>query len=126
MIEVVVQTNNFAHLGASLGDAVDSALDHGVITLIEVATPLTPVDTGMLRGNVVITRGEGEREVVWVMPYAIYQNFGGYGRNGGGKAYLFANQGADAAEGAINAALADWPNSGGGGAALDSFMGGNW
>lgn len=97
--------NILPELARSFGDRVEMALDDGVITLLEVADPLTPVDTGALRANKLILRGEGQREIVWNQHYAIYQEFG---TTHGIPAKLFATQGGDAATEAVQASLAQW------------------
>lgn len=119
MITVDVALNRFPEFASSLEQAVEDSMDHGLITLLEVADMYTPVDTGALRGNIVISTGSGSREVTWVQHYAIYQNFG---TSRGVSAKNFAGHGANAATEATQAALANWPNSGPGSVNLGSFL----
>ena len=102
------QSGGFNHLpriASTLDPYVEDALDHGVVTLLEVADPLTPVDTGALLANRSASRIAGGREVVWTQHYAVYQEFG---TSRGVTAKRFARTGADAGLEVINGLLADW------------------
>lgn len=106
-ISVHAQINILPEIIESFPQMVEDALDEGVITTVEVAMPLTPVDTGALRANITmpIARTPGYREITWNQHYAIYQEFG---TSRGIRANLFATQGADAGTEAVQAALNDW------------------
>ena len=97
--------NILGYLAESLDKTVEQALDHGVITALEVADGHTPVDTGALRSNISVNKSAGQREIVWNQHYAIYQEFG---TSRGVPANLFATQGADAATEVVNGLLAGW------------------
>lgn len=90
---IFVRRNDCPRIAARLGDAVDDALDNAVATCIEVADPLTPVDTGALRANKSIERGNYSRTVTWNQDYAVYQEKGTVHI----PARPFAEPGADAA-----------------------------
>lgn len=106
MIAAVRATSNrLAELSASLSVLADEALDHGAVSCIEAAAPNTPVDTGALVGNVVIEKVPGGVNVLWLMHYAVYQNFG---TSRGVPAAGFAEAGAEAGIDAINSHLATW------------------
>lgn len=105
MITIEAVSNRLGELSASLSDLAEEALDHGVVTCLEVSGPLTPVDTGALKADVVIESGQGYRNVVWTRHYAGYQNFG---TSRGVPAAGFANAGADAGLEAIDSHLAMW------------------
>lgn len=104
-ITVHAGINILGYLAESLDETVENALDHGIVTAWEVATPRTPVDTGDLRANVVVNKTPGQREMIWLQHYAIYQEFG---TSRGVRANLFATQGADAATEVVNGLLAGW------------------
>ena len=103
-----IQSSGFNHLSriaSSLDPYVEEALDHGVVTVMEVADPLTPVDTGALRANRAANRIPGGREIIWIQHYAAYQEFG---TSRGVPAKRFARTGADAGIEVINGLLAGW------------------
>ena len=100
--------NNLGAIAATIQPFVEDALDHGVVTLIEVADPLTPRDTGALVANKSIDRGAGSRTVTWNQHYAAYQEFG---TSRGVPANRFGATGADAAIEVINGRLATWEGS---------------
>lgn len=105
-VQVVTTLNRFGAFAASLDRTVESALDMGVKTCIAVADPLTPVDTGRLRGDKTITKGSGVRTITWNAEYAAYQEFG---TSRGVPARHFARSGMDAALPVIEAGLKGWP-----------------
>lgn len=107
MVSITVEAslNILPELAASLGSHVEQALDHGVVTALEVADGHTPVDTGALRSNITVNKSAGEREIIWNQHYAVYQNFG---TSRGVPARLFANLGADAGMEAAQAYLRQW------------------
>lgn len=102
---ITATSNRLAELKPALRALGESALDAGAVTCIEAADPRTPRDTGALVGNVVIEAGDGYRNVIWLMHYAIYQNFG---TSRGVPASGFAEAGAEAGLEAINSHLAMW------------------
>lgn len=99
--------NNLGAIAATIQPFVEDTLDHGVVTLIEVADPLTRVDTGALRANKSMTKSAGLREVQWNQSYSAYQNYGTYKMEG----THFATIGADAAQDVIDTRLAQWEGS---------------
>ena len=107
MIDITVQVlnNRFGQLANSLDAALEAALDAGVKAATATADPLTPVDTGELRGNKTIERSPGSRTITWNQHYAAHQEFG---TSRGVPAHGFAKAGADAAEPVISAGLAGW------------------
>lgn len=104
-ITVDVTSNILGRLASSLDGTLEAALDAGVATCIAVADPLTPVDTGALKGNKSIERGAGSRMITWNQHYAAYQEFG---TSRGVPARGFAKAGADAASAVIAAELGKW------------------
>lgn len=104
-VTINVTLNRFPDLAASLNGTLEQALDRGVSTLIEVADPLTPVDTGALRGNKSIARSGGSRTVTWNQHYAAYVHEGTYKM----AARPFARMAVDPALAAIEAELGGWP-----------------
>jgi len=105
-IQVVVALNRFGEFAGTLDATLSAALDAGVKTCIAVADPLTPVDTGALRGNKTISGGSTERTITWNQHYAAYQEFG---TSRGVPARGFAQAGADAALPVIQSRLGRWP-----------------
>lgn len=104
-VTVHAQVNTLGHLAGSLVTHVEAALDHAIMTTWEVADPLTPVDTGALRANVVVNKSPNRREIIWNQHYAIYQEFG---TSRGVPANLFATRGADAGSEVVQTYLAQW------------------
>lgn len=100
--------NNLGKIAATIQPFVEDTLDHGVITLIEVADPLTPVDTGALKANKAIEKKTMARDVIWLQSYAAYQEFG---TSRGVPAKKFGATGADAAIEVINDRLGRWEGS---------------
>jgi len=91
-----VRSNLFPRIAARFPVAAAGATNQAIARTIEVADPLTPVDTGALRGNKVIraaTGGDPSGEIHWAQHYAGYQEFGTV-RGIVGKRY--ARQGAQA------------------------------
>lgn len=97
--------NNLGRISRTIEPYVEETLDHGVVTLIEVADPLTPVDTGVLRSNKAIHKKTMARDVIWLQHYAAYQEFG---TSRGVEAKKFGATGADAAIEVIDGRLAAW------------------
>lgn len=104
-ITIDVISNRLGELRASLDGTLEAALDAGVAVAIATADPLTPVDTGLLRGNKSVERTTGSRVITWNQEYAAYQEFG---TSRGVPANGFAQAGADAATPVIQAALGEW------------------
>ncbi len=102
MITIRATSNRLGELSGALRGLAEEALDHGVTTLIEVADPRTPVDTGALKANKVIEKGSGSRTITWVQEYAAYQEFG---TSRGVPARAFARTGAEAGLEAIESHL---------------------
>jgi hypothetical protein len=96
-LEFVIKFDHTPRVAPNARRFAAAALNTAVMTTIQVADPLTPVDTGLLKGNkaiVVASAGSLEASVDWVQEYGVYQNFGT--RFIAPK--LFANQGVQAAE----------------------------
>ena len=100
-IELRVITNAIPSLIGRLQGTVQKALDVGVVTCLEVANPLTPVDTGMLRKNKTVAKGGNTRTITWNQHYAAYVEFGTKKM----AAQPFAKPGMDAALPAVAKAL---------------------
>lgn len=75
-LDIVVVSNRFGPIAASMQGIVNDALDNAVLALIETADPLTPVDTGALKGNKTIEATGESRTVTWNQDYAAYNEFG--------------------------------------------------
>ncbi len=69
---VVIKTNHFPGMSGRLRAKVDDVLTKGALDLYAASIPMTPVDTGALRGNVTATK-DG---VHWHQGYAAYQEMG--------------------------------------------------
>lgn len=100
-VRIVATLNRFPEFARSLPAVRERALDAGVAQCIATADPLTPVDTGALRGNKVIDSGAGSRTITWGQSYAAYVELGTYKMG----ARPFARPGADAALPVIAAEL---------------------
>lgn len=103
---IVVNWNNLPSVGPKLRAAAAAALNTGLMATIGYSDPLTPVDTGLLKGNKDIqlaSAGGLEAIVSWLQEYAIYQEMG---TSRGVPARHFAQGGADAARPALLAAMA--------------------
>lgn len=100
-ISTSVAFNRFGSISQELGQKLDDALDTAALTVIEVADPLTPVDTGALKANKTIERTADSVTVTWNQEYAAYNELG--------TIYMsprpFARPGLEAAEPAFLAAL---------------------
>lgn len=105
-VRIVATLNRFPEFARSLPQVRERALDAGVAQCIATADPLTPVDTGALKGNKSIDAGAGSRTITWNQHYAAYQEFG---TSRGVPARAFARSGADAALPVIAAELKGWP-----------------
>lgn len=94
---ISIRSNRFPALATTFIRGVDDALDLATATCLEVANPMTPVDTGALVSNKTIDRGEYSREITWNQEYAAFQN--------NGTVHIapkqFADRGAEAAEPAL-------------------------
>ncbi len=105
-VEIVVSLNRFGEFAGTLDSTLQTALDAGVKACIATADPMTPVDTGALRGNKSISGGGDSRTITWNQHYAAYQEFG---TSRGVPARGFAKAGADAALPVIQSHLGRWP-----------------
>lgn len=97
-LELVVKFNKIPQVAPNARRFAAAALNTAVMTTIQVADPLTPVDTGLLKGNkaiVVASAGSLEASVDWVQEYGVYQEFG---TSRGIAPKLFATTGVQAAE----------------------------
>lgn len=99
---IQVVFNHLPAIAGQLDGIIETALDLGAATAIATADPLTPVDTGALRGNKTIERSSGYRAVTWNQDYAAYQNMG---TSRGVPAHGFAEAGMDAAVPVVQAHL---------------------
>ncbi len=100
---VNVTLNNFSRYARTFPAAVQAATQKAVQRTIEVADPLTPVDTGALRANKTISVSAEAGEIHWAQEYAGYQN---YGTSRGIAAKHFVDQGVEAGAKAWEQALA--------------------
>ena len=100
-ISLVVDFNRFGAIANELGQKISDALDTAALTIVEVADPLTPVDTGALKANKTIERTSESVTVTWNQDYAAYNELG--------TIYMsprpFARPGLEAAEPVFLAAL---------------------
>mgnify|MGYP001159297166 CR=1 FL=1 len=104
-VEIVVNFNHLPQVAPKLRAATASALNVGLMATIGYADPLTPVDTGLLKGNKDIqlaSAGNLQAVLSWLQHYAIYQEMG---TSRGVPARHFAQGGADAAKPALMAAM---------------------
>src|SRR5690606_30047335 len=104
-ITVDVTSNILGRLASSLDTTLEAALDAGVATCIAVADPLTPVDTGALKGNKSSERAAGSRTITGNQHPAADQESG---TRRGVPARGSAKAGADAANAVIAAELGKW------------------
>lgn len=96
-VQVIVVRNLVPNVTPRMRASVARALNTGVMTTIGYADPLTPVDTGMLRGNKTIVNaapGSLTASASWNQEYAIYQEMG---TSRGVTAKRFAKTGSDRA-----------------------------
>jgi hypothetical protein len=100
-IQVVVDFNKFGAISRRMQQGIDDALDTAMLTIVNVADPITPVDTGALRANKTLERDARGATVSWNQEYAAYQELG--------TIYIapvgFARAGLEAAEGPFLDAL---------------------
>ncbi len=75
-ISIVVDYNHLGRIASNMQGALDDALGTAALTIVAVADPLTPVDTGSLRANKSITRTASSVEVTWNQEYAAYNELG--------------------------------------------------
>lgn len=71
-IEVSVRNNLFPQIAARFPVATRDARRKAIARTIDVADPLTPVNTGLLRANKVVT----DDSIHWAQEYAGHQNYG--------------------------------------------------
>lgn len=94
---IVVRFNKIPQVNPRLRAGAARALNTGIMTAIGYADPLTPVDTGLLKGNKTIVHaspGSLSAAVTWNQHYAIYQEMG---TRRGVRANRFAAQGSERA-----------------------------
>lgn len=103
-VSVAIPLNRFPQIADALHPYIEGTLDHAMVTLQEVADPLTPIDTGALRANKTFERTSGARTVTWNQHYAVYVHEGTYKM----AATPFARIGADAAMEVVTARLSQW------------------
>lgn len=97
-LEFVIKFDHTPRVAPNARRFAAAALNTAVMTTIQVADPLTPVDTGLLKGNkaiVVASAGSLEASVDWVQEYAIFQE---RGTSRGIAPKLFAETGVKSAE----------------------------
>lgn len=63
-------------MAESFDKEVERILDRAVLKAIEKADPATPFLTGDLRREKEVNEEPGERQIVWLMDYAAYQDKG--------------------------------------------------
>lgn len=96
-VSVVVVSNRIPNVTPKLRAGAAAALNSGVMATIGYADPLTPVDTGLLKGNKTITNaapGALTASVTWNQHYGIYLE---RGTSRGIKPHRFAETGANRA-----------------------------
>lgn len=105
--QIIVRQNQLPAIRAAFLPGVARALNVGAMATIGYADPLTPVDTGLLKGNKslqIAGAGSLTASVTWNQHYAIYQEMG---TSRGVKAKKFAATGAQRATPAYIAAMKD-------------------
>ena len=75
-VSIVVDYNKFGAIAGHLQGGLNDALDTAALTIVEVADPLTRVDTGFLRANKSIERSDDGVTVTWNAEYAAYNELG--------------------------------------------------
>lgn len=76
---VTVRNNLFPRIAQRFPAAAAEATNTAMSRTLEVSTPLTPVDMGLLRANVVIraaSAGDPSGEMHWAQEYAGHQEYG--------------------------------------------------
>ena len=76
---VTVSNDIFPRIAKRFPAAAVQATNTAMSRTLEVSTPLTPVDTGALRANVVIrdaSAGDPSGEMHWTQEYAGHQEYG--------------------------------------------------
>ena len=76
---VTVRSNIFPRIAQRFPQAAADATNKAIARTLEVSTPLTPVDTGLLRANVVIraaSASDPSGEMHWAQEYAGHQEYG--------------------------------------------------
>ncbi len=90
---LVINFNNVPQVTPKMRAAAATALNAAGMTMIGYADPITPVKTGLLRGNKTITNASPGGllfQATWNQFYGPYQEFG---TSRGIKAKLFVTQG---------------------------------
>jgi HK97 gp10 family phage protein len=102
---IIINFNHIPGVNPKLRAAAAKGLNTGIMAAIGYADPLTPVDTGALKGNKSIVNasvGSLVAQVTWNQHYAIYQEFG---TSRGVSAKQFATRGGQQAQPALVAAM---------------------
>jgi hypothetical protein len=102
---IVVRFDHIPMVNPKLRAAAAKGLNTGLMAAIGYADPLTPVDTGLLKGNKTIqnaSAGSLTAMVTWNQHYAIYQEMG---TSRGVSAKQFATKGGQQAQPALVAAM---------------------
>lgn len=75
---VVVRMNRLPGAEGRIRRRIDDVNNKALLDVVAVADPLTPVDTGDLKGRKVIALSSGGRggSIHWTMFYAAYQELG--------------------------------------------------
>jgi HK97 gp10 family phage protein len=97
--------NHTPGVPAKVQQGAADAINKGLMTLVAAADPVTPVDTGALRGNKSIQNaapGSLTASVTWNQHYAVYVHFGTYKM----AARPFAQHGVSVAQGVLAAEVA--------------------
>lgn len=104
-VTIVVNFNLIPQVTPKMRAGAANALNAGLMATIGYADPLTPVDTGLLKGNKTITNaspGNLSASVTWNQDYGIYQEFG---TSRGVSAKKFATTGSNRAQPGLIAGL---------------------
>jgi hypothetical protein len=102
---IIVRFNLLPGVTPKLRAGAARALNTGIMATVGYADPLTPVDTGNLKGNKTFdlaNPGKLVSQVTWNADYAIYQEMG---TSRGVSAKRFAAGGAEQAQPALVAAM---------------------
>lgn len=100
-VSVQVVTNLFPQLASQFDPMLESALDAGTSACLATSQQLARVDTGRMRADVTIERGNGWRTMTWNAEYSAFNEFGTVNMG----AQPFAGPGADEAVPVIQAHL---------------------
>lgn len=105
---LLVKKNTFGEIAARFDPAVETLMRAIGNDIVEGARPHTPIDTGELVGSTDVKVDGTSGAVTWGAEHAPYQNFG---TSRGIVGQHFAEKGAQAAAGKVNARAAEFEGS---------------